>query len=175
MRQAPRTPGLLLVLFLALVSAGCGFHLRGAVDVTLPPEMQHTALQGAAPESRLGDMVRSGLEQLGAGLAETTDAATAVLSLGERLQRRVVSVDNAGRANEYELHYQLRFAVHDAAGSVLAPDQAIDVYRSYLFDPTQILAGANEEAQLRDEMQAAAVAQMLRRIERGAQSAPVAP
>lgn len=155
------------LVVLATLSA-CGFQLRGAMDIELPPIMDRTLVRGTAPYSDLGNAVEIGLEQVGAGLAASPELATAFLDLDERFQRRVASIGNDGRVNEYELHYRLRFVLRDADEDPVISEQDIDLYRSYAFDPDQVLAKSNEEALLRDEMMRAAVAQMLRRLEKSA-------
>lgn len=154
-------------VLLAGLSA-CGFQLRGAMDIELPPVMERTQVRGTGRYSELGNAVEVGLEQVGVGLAASPELATAFLDLDERFGRRVASIGSDGRVNEYELHYRLRFALRDAEEQTVVPEQDIDLYRSYAFDPGQVLAKSNEEALLRDEMMRAAVAQMLRRLEKGA-------
>lgn len=159
-------------LLIGAALAGCGFQLRGAIDVQLPPAMERTLVRGVSSQSEVGVAVEDGLLQVGAGLAGTAAEATALLNLDESFTRRVASVGRNGRVNEYELHYRLRFSMDDPQGEAIVPEQDIDLYRSYSFDPDQVLAKSNEEALLRDEMMRAAVAQMLRRLEKAANRIP---
>ena len=152
--------------------SGCGFQLRGSMDVQLPPAMERTLVRGVSPQSELAAAVEDGLVQVGAGLADGPADASAVLNLDEDFTRRVASVGSDGRVNEYELHYRLRFSMDDAAGEDIVAEQDIDLYRSYFFDPDQVLAKSNEQALMRDEMMRGAVAQMLRRLEKSAARDP---
>ncbi len=165
MWSRPRRVRLLLAgLLLSGALAGCGWHLRGAMDAQLPPELATPYLQGAPLESALGSIVYRNMEQLGSSVVRSQSEASGVLALHDRLERRVVSLARNGTVDEYELHYSLTFSVRRPGGQVLLGPETVDLYRTYSYDPAQVLAKGNEEAQLRDEMMNAAVAQMLRRI-----------
>lgn len=86
--------------------------------------------------------------------------------------KRVLSLDNNGRANQYELSYQLSFVLlrkktqaEKEVEQVLLPAQTITEKREYLFDANQVLAKADEENRLYRDMQEAAILQLLRRLQ----------
>lgn len=170
-RGGPRAAGaLLLYLGLALVLSdalvGCGFHLRHPVK--LPPRMDAVYLQGAPAFGDLGRDISRSLQLSGSSLTTERATATAILIIHrDQVRRRVLSVNRAGQVNEYELTYYLRFELQDPKGRVLVPAQTISLVRDYIFDPNNVLAKGNEQAQLRQEMIDFAVRQMLRRIHHG--------
>lgn len=155
---------LLVALMASLLLSGCGFHLRGAVP--LPEVMARTAISGG-DGSELYYEVENALLNAGAAVAESVEEASAVLILhSQRLERRVLSVDAAGRAAEYELVLRLVFSLRDQAdGRMLADNQRISVVRDFAFDPDNVLAKGDEEAMLRSEMYRFAVAQMMRQLQ----------
>lgn len=166
----------LVACYLLLTS--CGFRLRGAV--TLPPQLERTELAGIDPRSALGDEIRAVLE--GAGARIVMGDATALLHVGDEGEaRRVLTVGGStGQASEYEIIYQFSFelraplaldAAEDAEPAILVPRQTVSVSRDYAFDPTNVVAKAEEEAMLVREMRTFAVRQMVLRLRAGLQSA----
>lgn len=166
-----------LLLILTLVLQACGFRLRGAVE--MPPELQNTVAEGVAPYSALGESLSRSWRQSDAQLdfGEAAGAAARLVIQHEDVTRRTLSVDSAGRLNEYELRYQVSFTLEDAGGQPLLQNQSISVRRSYQFDPNNALAMDDEEARLERLLVKEAALQMMRRItfqlrHRAAQPAP---
>lgn len=145
----------------------CGFHLRGSQDFsTILPEVQ---LQG---ESQHSDLGRELIHSLTAAKVNVVDESDTVLIISRNaLSKRVLSIDTAGRANQYELNYQLTFSlvkkvqVDDKPKLIeLIPTQSISEKREYLFDANLVLAKADEENQLTDDMRQKALLQLMRRL-----------
>lgn len=154
---------LLFPLAVSLLLNGCGFQLRGAVD--LPPVMARTYVAGGAGTDLYYEL-ENALLNSGAEVVDAAAAATAVLSLqSQRLERRVLSVDSEGRAAEYELTLQVVFSLKEGSGRRIADNERLSIVRDYSFDPDNVLAKNDEEAALRKEMYRIAVAQMVRRIQ----------
>ncbi|MCK9532652.1 MAG: LPS assembly lipoprotein LptE [Gammaproteobacteria bacterium] len=166
--MSPLRAALLLVLSAAL--AGCGFHLRGAT--VLPEAMTRTELRGAAVDGPLSVEVAQVLRNAGGAVVGPGEGATAVLHVAnERVHRRVASVNAAGNASEYELRYVLTAALNAPDGEILAPQQTVTVVRTYNYDTSNVLGASNEEELLLVEMRRQAVRQLLRQINRQAQTA----
>ncbi|MBS1202100.1 MAG: Rare lipoprotein, partial [Chromatiaceae bacterium] len=96
-------PGLIgLWLGVAALLAGCGFHLRGVVEI--PPELNPMYIQAPG-----GSPVRAAIEdQLSGGtvrLASSAAQAKLILRiLSEGRSSWVAAVDSRGKALAYELH-----------------------------------------------------------------------
>ena len=73
------------------------------------------------------------------------------------MRRRVISLSNTGRANEYELYYELDFILLDVEGNKLSEIQPVEITRDYFNDQEDILGKNNEEQIIRDEMYRQAV------------------
>lgn len=172
--RLPKVPTLLLIMLFSTASS-CGFHLRGAVE--LPPEMTAVAIQGTKPYGELGVALRNGLARVGGEVVDSAQQARSVLVISrDASQRRVLSVDSSGQANQYELEYTLGFRLDDPDGVTRVVAQSIQLRRQYRFDPNQTLAKADEEARLVREMRDEAVRQMLRRLKAGLDNpVPVSP
>jgi LPS-assembly lipoprotein len=163
----------LIIVFSLLMLSGCGFHLRGNID--LPEELSEVALEGTRPNGELGVAVRNGFSRVGGQVVDSKTSARSVLVITrDSSSRRVLSVDSIGQANEYELAYTLGFRLDDPHGVNRVVPQSINLRRQYRFDPDLTLAKADEEARLVREMRQDAVRQMLRRLKAGIDN-PVAP
>jgi LPS-assembly lipoprotein len=158
----------ILFLFASLLS-GCGFHLRGAVD--LPASYQRMAIEGVSPYSELGLNLKRSLRSNGIEVVDAT-VADVILKLSQvNYQRRLLSVSAlSGKTAEYELHYSLMMSVQDRQGKVLVSEQPLRQLRDYVFDQNNVLSTGNQEAQLRKDMERDLVGQILRRLQASART-----
>lgn len=162
MRRGRRVVALTAIGIMGLL-AGCGFHLRGAVQ--LPESMERTYLQGVPPDSALAAEIAAVLESSGGEVVHRLADATAILQLGrEGTDRRIASVDSSGKAREYALRYTLPFTLLNPAGEVVLERRTVQTTRSYNFDLANVLGAGAEEAVLVREMRGFAVRQMLRQV-----------
>lgn len=139
------------LLLCILTLTACGFHLRG--KVVLPAVMNATYVEG----DKFSLLVRelgSILRQSGANVVTTRSQATAVLKVEKEAEsRRVLSVGTTGKASEYEIYHSVVYSLYDAHGKALVGQQTLSAKRDYQFDENDVLGKANEEEQLREEMQ----------------------
>lgn len=150
--------GLLLV-----VIAGCGFHLRGPVP--LPDSLKVMYVQGINTQQGLGLALKRGLKQNGVQIVNDYQKDSAVLTILENtFERRVLSVGNNAKVNEYELRSVLKFKIIDGEGMVLVEPQQLEAIRDYQFDQTQVLSSDGEEAILHEELNQQIVQSLLRRL-----------
>lgn len=149
---------LLLLVLTASLIYGCGFHLRGALDIS--PDLSPIYLQqNSAPElareiKRL--LASNNLLVIEAVAEKSPDqlsndkAATRLIILNEAKKQRVLSVDNSGRAREYALTYSVNFAIKIRQEKETS--ESVSVTRSLLFDVDAVLAVENESAVLYKDM-----------------------
>lgn len=166
---------LVLMYSIAALIAGCGFRLRGGIE--LPAELTQVAIKGTQPNGELGVALRNGFARVGGQVVASRKNARSVLVITEdSTSRRVLSVDSIGQANEYELAYTLGFRLDDPDGSNRVVPQSINLRRQYRYNPNQTLAKADEEVRLMREMREDAVRQMLRRLKAGLDNpVPITP
>jgi len=150
-------------LLAVLLLAGCGFHLRGSVE--LPAAMASTYVDG----ERYPDLVRSLRDQLqdsNVHLVESAATATARIHLlSETRSRRILSVDTNGQANAYELVYQVRFELLDADGKILLPAQTLSRSRDLNISGGNLLGKSSEEQQIYDGLLLSMASAILQRIQ----------
>ena len=157
------------LILLSILTASCGFHLRGSQDLSsVLPEVQ---IQGTSIHSDLGRELKNTLTNAKVSVLDESDVLLSITK--DSFSKRVLSLDSAGRANQYELNYQLNFSLVKKIESDdkskqtiedLMPSQSINQKREYLFDSNLVLAKSNEEARLYNDMRQAAMLQLIRRL-----------
>lgn len=148
------------VLVSALV--GCGFQLRGTVN--LPPEWQDLHLQTASPNSELSRALRDGAARAGIRWQDLSDANYIVYLGTEQFQRRNLTIGTNARAIEFELEMSTTMRVVDREGNVLLPETRVQSLQIITNDPENIAGKAEEARLLRDEMRQLLVQQLLRKL-----------
>jgi LPS-assembly lipoprotein len=159
----------ILALVLAgLVTAACGFQLRG--QSTLPFETLYVAIPDISPLAI--ELRRNITASTRTRLVSDPAQAQATLSvISEERSKGILSFDASGRMRELQLRYRLAFRVHDAKGRDYLRQSEIRLTRDISFSDTQVLAKEQEELLLYRDMQADMVQQILRRLA----SAPAQP
>jgi len=163
---------LVLLAILALVLSACGFQLRDAIQ--LPADLGPLRVVAPDPYSPLAESLSQALTRAGAvAAADPTSKDVATLQIvSEHWGATPLSIDAFGRAQEYTLRYAVIFDMERADGSVVVPQQAIELSRDYVTDAARSLGTASEQELLGNELRREMVASILRRID-AASRAPV--
>lgn len=143
---------------------GCGFKLRGAVEV--PDSLQTLYIAGVDEYSAFATELRTALRGSGVSIVDEPGQAQAVLRI-YNLQRnwRVLTVSGVtGRVNEFELFYNVTYDVQNVAGESIVPKQSVSLLRDLTFDERDVLGKANEQAVVEREAMRDAVQQILRQL-----------
>ena len=150
------------ILFLLLLLSGCGFHLRGSVE--LPEQWLALHLQSPSPNSELAGRVRAALGKSGAQWL-APGSANYILQLGsENFSQRNLSIGSNARATEFELKLGASLRVLSGNGEEVLPKTELTTTRIMSHDPENV-SGKVEESNLeRAEMRVELVQQILRRI-----------
>lgn len=163
-----------IVAAVALLAAGCGFHLQGAG--TLPPAMARTYIDTNRPHSEFLETLTDVLRQRGAEVLDAPADGAAVLDIAaDETGQRVLSVSARNIPREYEVFYAVTFSLRVGAESLI-DNESLAVTRSYTYDETQVLAKAAEEEILREALAADLARRVMQRIQAlGATAAVPAP
>ncbi|HEY7906180.1 MAG TPA: LPS assembly lipoprotein LptE [Wenzhouxiangella sp.] len=164
--QQPRTHrGVrwLLIFITAVVLTGCGFQLRGQID--LPESMRQMAL--STPDATT-DFVRELTGQLRANGVRLTDGPTVGASRliieRERVYREALTISQDARVREYVLYLEVRFGFLDAAGEPIIDNEVMRLSREYRFDEQAILGSSREEEVLTQDLSRELATQLVRRL-----------
>ena len=151
----------LVILLLGLVTAACGFQLRG--HAKLPFETLYVAIPDISP---LGtELKRNIIAGTHTKLVRDRAESQAILDVtSEERGKNILTIDTSGRVREYQLRYVLSFRVHDAKGRDYLPRSEIRITRDISFNDAQVLAKEQEELLLFRDMQSDMVQQILRRL-----------
>src|SRR5690606_36849428 len=164
-QTSPMIRTCLLALLLALGLADCGFHLREALQ--LPPDLGKVRVTARDPYSALALSLQRSLGHAGVEVVEAgTPGRLAVLAIrSERWASLTLSHDQFGRAQEYTLRHAVGFALVDADGDEIVPQQAVELARDYISVPTDMTGTYTEAELLARELQREMTAAILRRID----------
>ncbi len=138
------------VIFSAVSVIACGFHLQA--ESVLPQEMAQTSLEIQNPYSPFARRLSILLEQNGIKVIEP-HLASAVLEVPVNVVRKeILTIGDNARVREYRVRHTVRFRLLDMDGEVLVSDHALEQSRVISFDEQDILAAAQEEEFLRQNM-----------------------
>lgn len=161
----------LIALILAAGLAGCGFHLRN--KLTLPADTPAIKVESSVRYSELVKLLNRGLRASGATVVEDDQLSpsadeTGVAHLRIRSERwgdLPIAIDAQGRAQEYSLRYAVVFMFLRADGSVMVPEQAVELSRDYVSPPVDATGTTTEREILADELRREMSASIMRRID----------
>ena len=155
-----------LVSFLFSLTS-CGFHLRGASSVAMPPELSNLRVtMGGTGFPPLLVEVRNALLALGnVRLTDDVSASVPVLHLySESSTNQVLAIDSSGRISAYLINYRVDYALDGADSKPLLPKQSVKLQREYGFDRLNVIASEKQSEFLQNEMRRDAAQQILRRL-----------
>lgn len=149
------------VLSVLIVSlSACGYHLRGG-GVSGSVGVKNIYLEGGSPELRdqFSLMVKTSHRKL---VKSPKEANIVVKVVEDRIYRRVLSLSERGRSNEYEINYRLDYELNHSGKTLLA-GEPLEIRREYFNDQIDIIAKDNEEKVIRNEMYQQAVQSLVDR------------
>ena len=168
-----------LPVLVALLLAGCGFHLRD--KLALPEGTAPVQVVSTTPFSELVTVLERNLRNAGAAVAPRGHVATeadpvARLDiLSERWGDLPIAIDAQGRAQEFSLRYAAIFTFRLADGRELLPQQVVELSRDYVSPPEDATGTSTEREILADELRREMAASILRRIDGVVRSGQVNP
>ena len=151
----------LLVLMLML-QAGCGFRLRGSVEI--PPEYNPILIRapwGSAVERAMRDLLAGSQVRL---TTNPTEARLTLRILSENRSERVAAVDLNGKTLAYELHYLVDFEAVSADGQTRVPRQTLDLTRTFDNPDVEVLGKQLEQAMIYEDFAVEAADRILMRL-----------
>jgi LPS-assembly lipoprotein len=160
------------IVALALLLSACGFHLRGAYSLPFD------TLYIAQPESsELRAIIKRNIEaSTQTRITDAANEAQATLKIvADAPEKRILSLNSAGRVREFQLIRTFVFAVSNNAGGEYLPQSTIVLTREMSFDDAAVLSKEAEEVLLWRDIQNDLVQQLLRRLASAKQKPAAAP
>lgn len=140
----------LKIVFLSCLLYGCGFHLAGEGEFST--ELSNTYIQSASSSRVLLRHLEKNLKSNQINVVEIESATALLQILNEETERVVLTLDNDGKAREFELLLRVTFAVKRPDNTILLDQQIIDLNRGFVFNKSNLLGAKEEEQDLFDEM-----------------------
>ena len=149
-------------LGLIILLSGCGFQLRGTVDI--PEEWLAMHLVTSSPNGELARGVRTSFANNGVQWMEAADA-NYLLHLGdEKFEQRNLSIGANARAAEFELTLRTTLRVLNDRGEEVLPRSDVLVHKIMTHNPSNVTGKVEESNLLRREMRQELVQQLMRNI-----------
>ena len=153
----------LVFLLTASLVTGCGFHLRGTIN--LPDSIKSVAI--SSPDIKLQDTLANSLESNKIEIVSSPTSTTAQIRIENAdFSREVRTIDSRGKSTGYVLILRVSYDVVDGAGNELVKPSQVIARRDYNFDQEQLLSATREEELLHDEMREEAAQGILRKMSR---------
>lgn len=157
-----RAAVLLILGLVCLAQLGCGFRLRGVVEI--PAELNPIYIQ-AAGNSPVRDALVDQLAGSDVSLAASAGEAKLILRiLSESRYSQVVAVDSGGRVLAYELHYLVSYDAVAPDGAQKVPGQSLDLVRNFDNPDVEVLGKQLEEAMIYQDFARDAADRILMRL-----------
>lgn len=153
----------LIFLLTASLLSGCGFHLRGTIN--LPDSIRTVSV--TSPDVKLRDALVNSLESNNVIIVSGPTADSAHIKISEAdFGREVRTIDERGKSTGYVLILRASYEVLDSSGKELVKPSITTARRDYNFDQEQLLSATREEELLRDEMREDVAQSILRKMSR---------
>ena len=154
---------MILIAVCVSLLTGCGIRLKGTGAV--PASNKRIYVSGIPAYSPFARELQNRVEVSGGVIANKVDEFDLHLHvLDQRRTRRELSLSQRGKANEYELTFEIVFEVVDKDNYQLMPEQTISITRDYFNQQLRVLGKANEEDTIWQEIYKTAVNNFLQRL-----------
>jgi LPS-assembly lipoprotein len=152
------------LLILIMLTASCGFHLRGSQTATVTGISSIAITNTTASETASAVTVQ--LEASGSTIVTVADKPEYYLQLSDQvINKSVLSVSPiTGKVTEYQLTLTVNMSVTDANQTGLLTGQSIRVTRDYTFDDSAVLGSVADQHKIEQEMIQQAASQIVRRL-----------
>jgi LPS-assembly lipoprotein len=147
--SAHRSWRLALAGAIGLWLGGCGFHLRGQVD--LPRSLSNARIEAKDEQSDFYSSLRASLSAAGTRFDGPEGGAATIRILEDSSSERILTVSARNTPTAFSLAYKVKVAV-EYQGKVLLPAEEHTVTREYSFDETELLAKQRESDILRQAL-----------------------
>ena len=151
------------VLIAAMALAACSFHLRGQEGMPFDT----IYLEAANPNTDMIKELRRSLEVNKVKMVDNAQQADVILDIvSENPDKQILTLDNSGRVNEFELFYRVSLRAYDLKKQEWIPAEVFMLRRDFPYDDNNVLAMEAAEDLLNQSMRTEMVQQIVRRLSR---------
>jgi LPS-assembly lipoprotein len=148
-----------LYAILIVSLASCGFHLRGAADISF----NSIFIQGNTLV--INKNLKKSLVSNNIKVLPSAEGADLLLEMiGEESEKRILSIGGQGTVNEFELYYRVHYRIKQAGAELWSQVHTVEARRDFTYSDANLLAKQREEKRLNDDMQADVVRGIMRRL-----------
>lgn len=156
---------ILITLWLTLMVAGCGWHLRGTGMI--PGGLESVSVVSRDPKGSLVWEIRKALDSAGIKTpSNQADADLTLIIIREQSLIRVATINQQARVAEQELTELADFTVVDKNGDTVLPQSRVSVERIFEYNEENVLATQDERQLIQSEMRRDLINQILGRLRR---------
>ena len=149
----------------ALLLTGCGFHLRGMLD--MPQWLNNITIVAQNTSRDLQPLLRDQLTAYHIKLSPDPSLADYWLIIEQdNFRQDVSSISSSTTPRQYQLIYTVRFKLQYAKGKEIIPSGQVVVTRQITLNSDRILGSTSEEALSKNDMRREAVTQIIERLSR---------
>lgn len=149
---------------------GCGFHLRGMLDI--PHGLDSIYIVSQSSFYDISAVLKERFADYHIAVLQVPSGAHYLLTIEQdTLQENIVSVSSSTSARQYQLIETVRFKLETPHGKVVIPSVSLVATRQLTVNSDRILGSNHEEAILRKEMRQDIAEQMLNRMSQLSQEA----
>ncbi len=138
------------VLATTLILTACGFHLRRNAD--LPAGMQRVHLSVSGDSDFRRELARA-VTAAGSTVVDESGPGVAELRVPRAsFSTNALTVTGQGRISAYAVLFHVEFHVADDQGTILVPDQRIEMSREFTYDARQAMGRGTQVKVLRESL-----------------------
>tara|TARA_B110000967_G_C18558508_1_gene398942 strand:+ start:21 stop:506 length:486 start_codon:yes stop_codon:yes gene_type:complete len=138
----------IIIISILLTLSACGYSMRGSINIS--PSIKSISIT-SSQYSELVDILNSSLNSSNIKSSiSVDDNMYRIVILSETFNRRQLSINSAGRVNEYELIYSVNFELK-IPNKKSIKDRII-LYRDYSFDENNVMGNSDRESDIQKGM-----------------------
>ncbi|MCL6416715.1 LPS assembly lipoprotein LptE [Aestuariirhabdus sp. Z084] len=150
-----------LMALVVMLAGGCGFQLRGDIDLT--PALQTINLSGVQSGSNLSRSLRQNLSYNNVVISDSADNTVAILKSSS--DQRPVTFTGTGQGAQYEVTSRLDFQLQNVNGTRLIGPYSLVAQRTYRADQNNTTASISERGVLTKALEDDLAQQLMRRLQ----------
>jgi LPS-assembly lipoprotein len=155
---------LVMIAMCVIWISGCGLRLKGSQPLSITNK--HIYVSGIPAYNPFVRQLKTSVALSGGSVVKKLAESDVHLHVvDQRRIRREISLSQRGKANEYELTFEITFEVINKDNIELMPQQSISITRDYFNAQVQVLGKANEEQTIWEEIYKTSVNNILQRLD----------